>query len=105
MKDEKAETECRALERYWIRWAGAPKALRVDSSSGHMSQFMRDWRELRGISLSIVPRGARHTLAFVERHHQVRREQLSVYKKDHPIDKLKTALTWISAVSNRMSPA
>ena len=103
VKDEKAETECRALERYWIRWAGAPKVLRVDSSGGHMSQFMKDWCELRGIRLSIVPRGAHHSLAFVERHHQVRREQLAIYKKDHPGDKLKTALTWTSAVSNRMS--
>ena len=68
-----------------------------------MSQFMKDWRELRGICLSMVPRGAHHILAFVERHHHVRREQLAIYKKGHPSDKLKTALTWTSAVSNRMS--
>ena len=104
VKDEKAETECRAPERYWIRWAGAPKVLRVDSSSGHMGQFMEDWCELRGIRvrLSIVPRGVRHTLAFVERHRQVRREQLAIYKKDRPSDKLKTALMWTFAVSSRM---
>ena len=61
VKDERAETECRALERYWIRWAGAPKVLRVDSSGGRMSQFMKDWRKLRIIRLSIVPRSAHHT--------------------------------------------
>ena len=70
----------RQLERYWIRWAGAPKVLRVDSSGGHMSQFMKDWCELRGIRLSIVPRGAHHSLALVERHHQVRRERLAIYR-------------------------
>jgi Integrase core domain. len=69
-KNEKAETECRLLEKYWIRWAGPPKILRLDPSGAHMSQFMKEWCERHGIKMMLVAKGAHHSLAFVERRHQ-----------------------------------
>ena len=86
VRNDKASSEIKILEG-WIAIFGAPRAIRCDQSGGHMSFAFRNWCEKHGVKLEMIPKDAHHQLGFLEREHQVRREQV--------------ALRWTCAARNR----
>ena len=78
VKKEKAKIITRAIDKYWIAWAGPPEILRADMAGAHMSQEFKDWAENHGIKLQLIAKDAHHQLGMLELKHQVRREQLSI---------------------------
>ena len=80
VKKETAKTITKAIDKYWIAWAGPPEMLRADMAGAHVSQEFKDWAENRGIKLQLIAKDAHHQLGMLERNHQVRREQLAIYE-------------------------
>ena len=43
VKEETANIVTRAIDKYWIAWAGPPEMIRADMAGAHMSQEFTDW--------------------------------------------------------------
>ncbi|CAK0898077.1 unnamed protein product [Prorocentrum cordatum] len=102
VKDEKARTEIKALEKNWIHWAGAPAKIRAGQSGAHVSEEFMEWCDGRQIKLQLIPRDAHHRLGILERNHQVRREPIARYHEDHPEDSLKLAVRTTCGARNQL---
>ena len=76
LKDEHPETEIEVLEKYWLRWAGAPNTIKTDASGSHMSEKFVSWTDLKGIRLIIIPKEAHYRLGVIERARAVRRDHI-----------------------------
>ena len=67
-----------------------------------MPQEFKDWAENHGIKLQLIAKDAHHQLGMLERNHQVRREQLSIYKNLHKKDSLWQAVRMTTPQINRL---
>ncbi|CAK0874691.1 unnamed protein product, partial [Prorocentrum cordatum] len=102
VKDEKAKTEIKAIEKNWINWAGVQARTRADQSGARVSEDFSEWCDARQIKLQFMPRDAHHRLGILERNHQGRREQIAKYHEDRPDDSLKVTVRVTCDMRNRL---
>ena len=67
-----------------------------------MSQEFKDWAEDRGIKIQLTAKDAHHQLGKLERNHQVRREQITIYGDTHKKDSLRQAVRMTTPQRNRL---
>ena len=67
-----------------------------------MLQEFKDWAEARGIKMQLIAKDAHHQLGMLERNHQVRREQITIYGATHKKDTLRQAGGMTCSQRNRL---
>lgn len=75
LRDEKAGSYCKAIERNWNKHFGPPKELITDEGRGWMNETMTQFLADRNVFHSVAPGEAHTRLGDVERRHSILHEK------------------------------